>query len=88
MKKRFAEKLSDSMGIPRDIISDIPKVVLIGEGDIHIEGFLGLGEYSTERITVKAKKQLIVFTGENLIIDEICEEYINLKGTVKKVEYM
>ncbi len=87
-KKGIQDKVSDTLGIPRDIISDIPRVVITGDGDIHIEGFLGISEYSTERISIKAKKQVIVFFGENLGIEEITDEYINLKGKVRKVEYM
>lgn len=87
-KKRITDKISDSLEIPRDILADMQKIVITGNGVVYIQGFLGVEEYSIERITVRVKGGMCSVLGENLRIDEITDEYINLKGVVKSVEFM
>lgn len=41
-----------------------------------------------ERTVIKTKSGLVVISSDNLMIDEICEEYIMLKGDIKSVEFM
>lgn len=88
MKKKIADRISDTLEIPRDIIANMPRVVITGNGMVHIEGFSGIEEYESERITVRVKEGMVSVAGAGLSIDEITEEYINLKGVVKTVEFM
>lgn len=89
MKKlRISDKISDTMGIPRDVISDVSRIVIMGNGIVHIEGFRGIAEYESGKISVKVKDGICTVSGEELSVAEITEEYINLKGKVKTVEFM
>ncbi len=87
-KEKALEKISDSFGIPREIIGNIPKIVITGEGLVHIEGFRGLEEYTDEVISVKFSGGVFSVKGEKLNICEITDEYIDVCGIVKSVEFM
>lgn len=87
-KKNTANAVSDFLEISRDILVNIPRIVITGNGVINIEGFLGIEEYMPERTVIKTKSGLVVISSDNLMIDEICEEYIMLKGDIKSVEFM
>ena len=88
MKKKLVDKISDSWEIPREILSNVQKIVITGNGMIHIEGFSGIAELGDERITIKVKNGSVKIFGTELCVDEITEEYIELKGVVKSVEFM
>ena len=88
MRKKLVDKISDSWEIPREILSNVQKIVLTGNGMVFIEGFSGIRELLDERIVVKVKNGLVGIFGKDLCVSEITEEYIELKGVVKSVEFM
>ena len=88
MKKRLRDRISDSLEIPREILTDVQKIVITGNGMVRVENVLGIEEYSSEKISMKVKDGLCAVQGEKLNIDEITDEYVILKGMVKSVEFM
>lgn len=86
-KTRLADKISDTLGIPRDIISNVSRIVIMGDGIVHIEGFSGLLEYNSEKISIRVRDGICTIVGENLTVDSISAEYIDLKGKVRTVEF-
>ena len=88
MRKKLVDKISDSWEIPREVLSNVQKIVITGNGMVHIEGFIGIAELNDERIVVKVKNGSVVIFGSELCVGEITEEYIDLKGVVKSVEIM
>ena len=88
MKKRIRDRISDSMEIPREILTGVQKIIITGNGVVRIESVKGIEEYSAEKISVKVKDGKCSVSGEKLNIDEITDEYVILKGMVKSVEFM
>lgn len=86
--KRIAEKISKTLEIPEDSISNVSRVVAVGKSSVHIEGFCTIEEYSEEKMRLKLKNGSLSVFGENIVIDEITDEYINLSGVFKSVEFM
>lgn len=86
--KRIAEKLSKSFEIPEDCISDVSRIVAVGRSSMHIEGFFGIEEYSEDKMRLKLKNGSVNIFGTNIVIDEITDEYINISGTFKSVEFV
>ncbi len=86
--KRIAEKISKTLEIPEDSISNVSRVVAVGRRSVHIEGFCAIEEYSEEKMRLKLKNGSLAVFGENIVIDEITDEYINLSGLFKSVEFM
>lgn len=86
--KRIAEKISKTLEIPEDSISNVSRVVAVGKSSVHIEGFCAIEEYSEEKMRLKLKNGSLAVFGENIVIDEITDEYINLSGVFKSVEFM
>lgn len=85
---KIANKVSDSLEISRDILITLPKIIIIGNGVITIEAFLGLIEYTEEKVTVKTKSGAVVIAGKGLQIDEITEEIIALKGEIDSIRLL
>lgn len=88
MKKRLRDRISDSLEIPREILTNVQKIIITGNGMVRIESIQGIEEYSSEKISVKVKDGICSVSGENLNIDEITDEFVLLKGRVKTVEFM
>ena len=74
-KKRITDKISDSLDIPRDVLANMEKIVITGNGVVHIESFLGIEEYVENNISVRVKGGICRVAGESLRIDEITEDW-------------
>lgn len=88
MKKRISDRISDSLEIPREILSNEQKIIITGNAMMRVEGVLGIEEYSNEKISLRVKRGICSVSGTELNIDAITEEYVILKGMVKSVEFM
>ena len=87
-KRKFINKVSDTLDIPRDVIGNIPRVTLTGNGFIHIEGFSGIIEYSDEKTLIKTADGVVWILVKNIEISFLTEEFIDLVGEIKTIEFM
>ena len=83
MKKKLVDKISDSWEIPREILSNVQKIVITGNGMIHIEGFSGIAELGDERITIKVKNGSVKIFGTELCAASL----IKIVETIRRKEH-
>lgn len=87
-KRKLIDSVSDRLEIPRDVIGNVPRITITGNGVIHIEGFLGIFQYDEQKTVIKVADGMVSVSGENIKISEITEEFIVLKGEIKTIEFM
>lgn len=83
VKKDLAEKLD----IPRDIILNIPKIIIVGNDEITIENHQGILQFSDNFIRIKSSLGNIGIQGSDFEILFISGTTIVLSGAFKSVEY-
>lgn len=81
LKKRFTE-LSD---LPRELISGSFRMVLIGNSEFVIENYDGIIEYEEEKIRLSTKMGIISVFGNRLIIDELDDENLMVRGKIESI---
>lgn len=81
LQKEFANFLE----IPRDVMLDLPKVVLIGDMQVFIENHRGIVEYNSSRLRVKVSTGEVEVAGENLVLRNIMPDEIGVEGRIKGV---
>lgn len=81
-------RISDTLGLPKDVICDIPNITIVGNNEINIENHKGIIEYSNEILRINSGIGIIKVTGENLKINEISYEEVLLTGTIKMIEFI
>lgn len=84
MKEKFAEALE----LPKEVVLNIPKLTMLGAGNLVIENYKGIIEYDDSKIRVNTGTGMIRITGERLFIKEITSEDIMVDGEIKSLEFI
>lgn len=90
MKDRFLRvknKVSEEFNIPKEIILDLPKIVITGKGEITIENHKGIVQFSKECIKLNSKIGVINIQGKEFEICYIGDKTIIISGSFQGVYF-
>jgi sporulation protein YqfC len=87
-KSKIREKVSEVLELPKEIVLNIPKLTMLGAGDLIIENYKGIIEYDSCRIRVNTGIGIIRIVGDKLIIREITSEDIMVSGEIASLEFI
>lgn len=82
------EKMAEKAGLPKEIVLNYPKIVLIGENQLEIENYKGIIEYSDTIIRLNTFLYCLKIEGENLVLGSITQDYISIRGKIKGIMMM
>ena len=88
MRKKIKKQISDVLEIPNDIMLDLPKITLVGDGQVLIENHRGIVAYSTEEIRVSVSFGQVAIKGRELLLRNILPEEMVIEGTVTSVNFV
>lgn len=86
--KKLGEKVADLLDMPKDIVLDLPKIMILGNKEMNIENFKGIIEYDSEIIRLNIKGAMLTIKGKNLDIRAITDEDVSVCGEFSAVEFM
>ncbi|MCK9216336.1 MAG: sporulation protein YqfC [Firmicutes bacterium] len=84
---KVVEKLAEVLELPKDIILDISKIIVIGTDSFTIENHKGIVTYCDNKISINTGIGVITIIGKDLIIKSILEEEIIIKGQLSSIEF-
>lgn len=90
MKEKLSkagENAAEKLDLPRDMILDIPKIIITGNNEIIIENHKGIIVFQETEIKVNSTVGAISIIGKNLEILFIGGSTIILGGKFKGVDY-
>jgi len=87
-KTKIKEKVSEILELPKEIVLNIPKLTMLGMGDLIIENYKGIIEYDSCRIRVNTGVGIIKIIGNRLVIREITSEDIMVSGEIAALEFI
>ncbi|TYQ15526.1 UNVERIFIED_CONTAM: sporulation protein YqfC [Acetivibrio alkalicellulosi] len=87
-KRSIKEKMTEFLELPKEIVLDMPKTTLLGNGNMLVENYKGIIEYDVNRIRINTSKGIIKVTGDNLFIKEITSEDLMIYGDIASVEFL
>lgn len=88
MKTSFTEKIADFTELPKDLITGMPKLTLIGNRNLQVDNYKGLSEYGCELIRLAAKGGCIEISGSELCITRIEADSIFIEGCISSVTFI
>lgn len=88
MKTSLLEKFSDFTELPKDLITGMPKLTVIGCGNLQVDNYRGLLEYTSEKIRLSAKNVYIEITGSDLNFTRIETDSVFVEGRIEKIEFV
>lgn len=84
VKKNIAEILE----LPKDIILDLPKIIMVGNLQIYIENHKGILEYTGDKIRINTKNGVLHIIGKNLVLKNIVTEEIVIVGEINQIDFV
>ena len=82
------EKVTEALELPKEIVLNLPKITMLGNGDLIVENYKGIIEYSEEKIRINTLSGTVRISGAGLIIKEITSEDMMVKGEIKSLEFV
>ncbi|MGL5149614.1 MAG: sporulation protein YqfC [Clostridium sp.] len=77
----------DKLQMPKEVVYDIPRIVLVGLDEITIEHHKGIITFGKDSLRINSKLGPIKVTGSNFEILFIGETTITISGKIKSIEY-
>ncbi|MBA2869846.1 sporulation protein YqfC [Anoxybacillus calidus] len=87
-RRQMRNWLTNKMGLPADILMDLPRITMIGQIHIYIENHRGLLSFSDKEIRLLLKQGQLLVKGETFVIKTILPEEILLEGKISQVLYL
>lgn len=81
------EILASKIKLPMEIVLDIPKIIITGNGEITIENHKGILAFEKEVVKVNTKLGVIIIEGRNFEILYIGGYTLTISGIFKKIIY-
>lgn len=86
MKKKSTKKLDRLLEIPKEVYSNIPKLVITGFEEMVIENYKGILEYEEFFVRISTHIGIININGYNLNLETMTNDDIKVKGKIESIE--
>ncbi|MFC3882967.1 sporulation protein YqfC [Bacillus songklensis] len=87
-KQQMKSWVTKKMELPADVLTDLPRVTMVGQIHIYIENHKGLLAFSDKEIRILLKQGQLLIKGQDLVIKVIMPEEIVLEGKIGQVLYL
>ena len=86
MKKRSYSKLDKILELPKEVCSDIPKIIMSGFDEMIIENFKGILEYEEFFVRINTHIGIININGFNLNLENMTNDDIKVTGKIESID--
>lgn len=83
IKKQFL----DIFDLSPEIILDLPLIMLVGQQKLYIENHKGIKNFDSDKIKISINKGYLIFTGKELVVEEIREDCLFISGSIVMIQY-
>jgi len=85
--QNLKEKMVTALSLPKEIALDMPVITTTGRGELSIENYKALLEFTDTKIRIRTRAGIVVVNGERLILKQITSENLLITGRVAGVSY-
>ncbi len=87
-KPNLKERVTEVLELPKEIVLNMPKLTMLGNGDLIVENYKGILEYDEGVIRLNTTSGIIRVTGADIYIKEITMESIMIFGNIQALEFL
>lgn len=80
--KRLQRRVFETLELPEELVSGVPKATLYGRERLLIENHRGVLEYREDRARIATDMGVVCITGGNLALQELGSEQICISGRI------
>lgn len=88
VKVNLKEKVTELLDLPKEVVLDVPKMLMLGNNQLVVENFKGIIEYEDNRVRLNSGIGLIKIEGARLLIREITTEEVIVHGEITSIEFL
>lgn len=85
---RGKEVLVEKLDLPKDVLLDVPKIIVIGRNEVTIENHKGIMVFEREKIKINTNMSPIEIKGSEFEILYIAASTITIKGYFDSIGYV
>lgn len=82
------EKLASALELPKELLLNIPKIILLGNKSVVIENYKGILLFEDDTIKINTNSGIVGISGRKLKITEINADDLLVEGKIKAIEFM
>ena len=79
------EKTAELLDLPADILAGVPRLELVGDGELRLENHQGILAYGREEIHVSGGRFLIQIRGEGLELRAMTGLELLITGSIRQI---
>lgn len=87
-RRSIGRRLVDLLELPSDVVLNLPRLTLLGDGQMSLVNHTGIIEYGAEAIRIGTNRGEIRIRGSSLTIKSIAREELLLSGKFTAVEFI
>ncbi len=88
MKKlNIKKKMADTLDLPEEYVVGSLKISIVDFNTVGILNYKSIVEYGENLIKINSKDKMIRIEGKSLIIDNITDDEIKIKGDISSVMF-
>jgi len=76
------EKMTGLLSLPKEITLDMSVITLMGRGEITIENYKTILEFTDTKIRLRTKESDISIEGERLSLSQVTSESVQITGRI------
>lgn len=85
-KNNKLNRINQLLELPREVSDTNPKLTIIGFDEMLIENYKGILEYDDFYIKINTTIGTININGFNLILNQVTEDDISIKGKIENID--
>jgi len=87
MTEYIKRKISDVLDLPKDIVLNVPRIIITGKIAVFIENHKGIIEYCSHSVKINTSMGIVTIKGDDLLIKTIITDEITIEGKVTAIEF-
>ena len=84
---RGKEVLSEKLDLPKDVLLDVPKIIVTGRNEVTIENHKGIMVFERDKIKINTNMSPIEIKGSDFEILYIATSTITISGKFASISY-
>ncbi len=84
-RPKFMEKTAEVLDLPADVLAGVPRLELVGDGELRLENHKGILAYGKEEIHVSGGAFLIKIAGEGLELRAMTGLELLITGHIRQI---
>lgn len=86
MKEKHYSKMNRFLEIPREVFSNIPKIVMTGFDELLIENYKGILEYEEFFVRISTHIGIVNINGYSLNLEKMTDDDIKVRGKIESID--